>query len=45
LCSGLPSIVGLVLDVVGLRETKRTGENGYALALIGAIIGGLAVAG
>jgi hypothetical protein len=28
-----------------MRETKRTGQDGYAIALIGAIIGGLAVAG
>ena len=45
LCCGLPSIVGLALGVVGMRETKRTGQDGYAIALIGAIIGGLAVAG
>jgi hypothetical protein len=45
LCCGLPSIVGLVLGVVGMRETKRTGQDGYAIALIGAVIGGLVVAG
>ena len=45
LCCGLPSIVGLILGVVGMRETKRTGQDGYGIALIGAIIGGLAVAG
>jgi hypothetical protein len=45
LCCGLPSIAGLVLGVIGMRETKRTGQDGYAIALIGAIIGGLAVAG
>jgi hypothetical protein len=44
-CCGLPSIAGLVLGVIGMRETKRTGQDGYAIALIGAIIGGLAVAG
>jgi hypothetical protein len=44
-CCGLPSIVGLVLGIVGMRETKRTGQDGYPIALIGAIIGGLAVAG
>lgn len=44
-CCGVPSIVGLILGVVGMRETKRTGQDGYAIALIGAIIGGLAVAG
>ena len=45
LCCGLPSIAGLVLGVVGMRETKRTGQDGYTIALLGAIIGGLAVAG
>ena len=44
-CCGLPSIVGLILGVIGMRETKDTGQDGYAIALIGAIIGGLAVAG
>ena len=44
-CCGLPSIVGLILGVIAMRETKRTGQDGYAMALIGAIIGGLAVAG
>jgi hypothetical protein len=45
LCCGLPSIVGLIMGIVGMRETKRTGQDGYAIALIGTIIGGLAVAG
>jgi hypothetical protein len=45
LCCGLPSIAGLVLGVIGMRETKRTGQDGYAIALTGAVIGGLAVAG
>jgi hypothetical protein len=44
-CCGLPSIVGLVLGVVAMRETRRTGQDGYPLALIGVVIGGLAVAG
>jgi hypothetical protein len=45
LCCGLPSLVGLILGVVAMRETKRTGQDGYAIALTGAIIGGLVVAG
>ena len=44
-CCGLPSIAGLILGIVGMRETKRTGQDGYAIALIGTIIGGLALAG
>jgi hypothetical protein len=45
LCCGLPSIVGLVLGVVAMRETKRSGQDGYAIALVATIVGGLAVAG
>lgn len=44
-CCGLPSIVGLILGVVAMRETKRSGQDGYAFALAGTIIGGLAVVG
>jgi len=45
MCCGLPSIAGLILGVMAMRETKRSGQEGYAIALVGAIIGGLAVAG
>jgi hypothetical protein len=45
MCCGLPSIAGLILGVIGMRETRRTGQDGYAIALVGTIIGGLAVAG
>lgn len=45
LCCGPPSIVGLIFGIIGMRETKRTGQDGYAMALIGAIVGGLVVAG
>lgn len=44
-CCGLPSIAGLILGVIGMRETRRTGQDGYAIALVGAIVGGLVVAG
>jgi hypothetical protein len=44
-CCGLPSIAGLILGVMAMRETKRTGQDGYAIALVGAIIGGLITAG
>jgi Domain of unknown function (DUF4190) len=45
MCCGLPSIAGLILGVIAMRETRRTGQDGYAIALVGAIIGGLVVAG
>ncbi len=39
---GLPSIAGLILGIIGMRECKRTGQDGYGIALAGTIIGGLA---
>ena len=42
---GVPSVAGLVLGVIAMRETKRTGQDGYGLALTAAIIGGLVTAG
>jgi Domain of unknown function (DUF4190) len=42
---GLPSVAGLILGIIAMRETKRTGQDGYGLALTGAIIGGLVTAG
>ena len=41
---GLPSIAGLILGVIAMRETRRTGQDGYGMALAGAIIGGLVIA-
>jgi hypothetical protein len=38
---GLPSIGGLILGIIAMRECKRTGQDGYGIALAGAIIGGL----
>lgn len=42
---GLPSVAGLALGVIAMRETKRTGQDGYGLALTGVIVGGLITAG
>lgn len=38
---GLPSFVGVVLGVMAMRETKRTGQEGYGLALAGVIVGAI----
>jgi hypothetical protein len=43
-CCAPVAIVGLIFGVAAMRETKRTGQNGYGLALAGAIIGGLVLA-
>jgi hypothetical protein len=45
LCCGPLGIVGLIFGVIAIRETKRTGQDGYGMALAGAIIGGLVLAG
>jgi hypothetical protein len=45
LCCGIPSFVGVILGVIAMRETRRTGQDGHGLALAATIIGGLAVAG
>jgi len=41
---GLPSIAAIVLGVIAMRETRRTGQDGYGMALAGTIIGGLVAA-
>jgi hypothetical protein len=41
---GLPSIAGIVLGVIAMRETRRTGQDGYGMALAGTVIGGLIAA-
>ena len=32
---GLPSIAGLILGIIAVRECKRTGQDGYGIALAG----------
>ncbi|MGO4444170.1 DUF4190 domain-containing protein [Mycobacterium sp. 2YAF39] len=44
LCCAPLALVGLILGAIALRETKRTGQDGYGMALAGTIIGGLFVA-
>ncbi|WP_396934756.1 DUF4190 domain-containing protein [Mycolicibacterium sp.] len=42
--SCLTGTVGLVLGIIAMRETKRTGQQGYGMALAATIIGGLLTA-
>ncbi|MGU3653417.1 DUF4190 domain-containing protein [Mycolicibacterium sp. A43C] len=39
---GLPSVAGLILGVIAMRQTRRTGQDGYGLALAATIVGALA---
>ena len=41
---GLPSIAGIVLGIIAMRETKRTGQDGFGLAVAGVAIGAVIVA-
>jgi len=38
---GIPSFIGVVLGIIAMRETKRTGQDGFGMALAGTIIGAL----
>ena len=42
---GVPSIVGLILGIIAMRETKRTGQEGHGMALAAVIVGALAILG
>ena len=44
-CCGLPSIVGLVLGIIAMRETKRTGQDGFALAVAAVAVSALVMIG
>jgi hypothetical protein len=39
----LPSIAAIVLGIIAMSETRRTGQAGYNLAVAGLVIGALAV--
>jgi hypothetical protein len=36
---GIPSLIGVILGVIAMRQTRRTGQEGFGLALAGTIIG------
>lgn len=44
LCCGVPSIAGIILGIIAMRETKRTGQDGFGLAVAGVALGGVVVA-
>ncbi|MGD9620255.1 MAG: DUF4190 domain-containing protein [Mycolicibacterium sp.] len=44
-CCGLPSVVGLVLGFVAMRETKRSGQDGYGLAVAAVVVATLVMIG
>lgn len=41
---GAPAIVGVVLGVIAMRDTRRTGQNGHGLALTAVILGAVVLA-
>ena len=40
----VPSIVGIILGVVAMNETKKTGQNGHGMALAAVIVGAVTLA-
>jgi hypothetical protein len=44
-CCALSSVVGVVLGIIAMRDCRRTGQDGYGMALAATIIGGLVIAG
>jgi hypothetical protein len=41
----IPSIVGVILGIVAMNDTKRTGQDGHGLALAAVIIGAVTLVG
>jgi hypothetical protein len=41
---GLPSIAGIILGIIAMRETKRTGQDGFGMAVAGVVVGSAIVA-
>jgi hypothetical protein len=41
---GLPSIAGIILGIMAIRETKRTGQDGFGMAVAATVIGSAIVA-
>ena len=41
---GIPSFIGVILGIIAMRETKRTGQDGFGMALAGTIIGAIPTA-
>jgi Domain of unknown function (DUF4190) len=40
---GVTSIIGLILGIIAMRDTKRTGQDGFGLALAAVIIGAIPI--
>jgi hypothetical protein len=40
---GVTSIIGLIIGIIAMRDTKRTGQDGYGLALAAVIIGAIPI--
>jgi hypothetical protein len=41
---GVTSIVGLIIGIIAMRDTKRTGQDGYGIALAAVLISGIQLA-
>jgi len=44
MCCGVSAIAGIILGIIAMKETKRTGQDGFGLAVAGVAIGGVVIA-
>lgn len=42
-CYGLVGLAGLLVSIIGLRNCKKNDEDGRAFAIIGIVVGGIAI--
>ena len=40
---GFTSIIAVIIGVIAMRDTKRSGQDGYGIALAGTIIGAIPI--
>jgi hypothetical protein len=38
---GVPSFIGVVLGIIAMQQTRRTGQDGFGLALAGTVLGAI----
>lgn len=42
-CYGLVGLAGLIVSIIGLKNCKKNDEDGRAFAIIGIVVGGIAI--
>ena len=42
-CYGLVGLAGMIVSIIGLKNCKKNDEEGRAFAIIGIVVGGIAI--